>query len=487
MKKIIFAGLLLAPSFVFADVRINEVAWMGDITSPDHEWIELYNDSDVLQDLSGWKLMAYDTTETTKEKFSIALTGVISAKGYFLVERKRSASDTAPYLASDFTTVSFSLVNGGETLLLKSDGDSKIDEVRSSFKTKWEKGDNVTKETMQWNGAKWITATATPRAENKTADTSATNTTDDTNTDTTTDTAQTSSPGTTLDTSAHVSPLPLSDFSQKQELYISAGRNRIVSVGSPVAFEAFAIDAKGVRSQNIASVWSFGDGAQGGGPKVTHTYKYPGDYVVVLNANAGGNEAVSRAEVRVFAPKIALGKEEDGSVSLVNDSAYEINIGGWKIVGAGGGGTFVASSDTIIKEGKKLIFPKTVTGIDFSDMASIEFLSPDGAIVASFAKTLKPLAIPMASTTPTTIPPVAEKKIETAVAETDAPLIAVPKPETVNPKTQQSAQSAAVALAVPEKEKPAIVSAGGPGEAKQTIVLKKPEGFFAKIWNFFSW
>lgn len=472
MKKIIFvAVLLLAPSFVFANVRINEVAWMGTSDSSTGEWIELYNDGDSPIDITDWTL----SIGTRK------LTGIVPGKGFLLLKR------TADYTGA--------LTDGGLKLSLYDSAKTEIDFVFAACNPP---GKGIARDTIQRNGDTWIVAPETPNISNATIAGTGKNGTceingvkNQTETDTatdTTDTTQTSSPSTTLDTSAHVSPLPLSDFSRKQELYISAGRNRVVSVGSPVVFEAFAIDAKGMRFQNIASVWSFGDGAQGGGLKVTHTYKYPGDYVVVLNANAGGNEAVSRAEVRVFAPKIALGEEDGGSVSLMNDSAYEINIGGWKIVGAGGDGTFVASSDTIIKEGKKLIFPKSVTGVDFSGVTSVELLSPDGAMVASFSKPKQ--ATTTANTTTAEIslggltPKLKKTEAIDEIAEMDAPLIAVSKP-----KIQQPTQSAAAALFVPEKVQETKditpASAKGYGVAKQTIVLKKPQGFFAKIWSFF--
>jgi len=456
MKKIILVGLLLVPSFVFANVRINEVAWMGDTVSSYNEWIELYNDNDTVQDLSGWTIV------TTDGKFSISLSKTIQPKGYFLLEHvkadaeKSTASDTVSYTGTYFNN------NGGIILLLKN-GDVEIDRIDAM--EKWPAGniDKTKEETMQWDGSKWVTASATKKTVyvagseiSETATTAPNDTSDPT-------TSYTSS----LDTSAHISPLSLSDFSQKQELYISAGRNRITAVGSPVVFEAFAIDAKGVKSPGITSTWSFGDGTQANGTKVTHTYKYQGDYVVVLNASVGGNEAVSRAEIKVFAPKTILAMESDGAVSLQNDSAYEINIGGWKIAGVGR--NFVASSDTIIKAGKKLIFSKVITGIDFINDVSLDLLSPDGTVVASFTKPKQAMTI--ASTTPMEISSEGSTQRSKNV-EIDAPLIIVQK---TKPKTQ----TAGIALSVPEK-----VQESTDSTPKQTIILKKPEGFFAKIWNF---
>ncbi|MEZ4195085.1 MAG: hypothetical protein R3B53_01670 [Candidatus Paceibacterota bacterium] len=39
--------IILLPLPTLAAVTINEVAWMGDSTSANHEWIELYNSGDT--------------------------------------------------------------------------------------------------------------------------------------------------------------------------------------------------------------------------------------------------------------------------------------------------------------------------------------------------------------------------------------------------------------------------------------------------------
>jgi len=64
------------------DVVINEVGWMGTgAAHPADEWIELYNLTGEDIDLSGWTLAAVDGTP------NITLSGMISARGYFLLER----------------------------------------------------------------------------------------------------------------------------------------------------------------------------------------------------------------------------------------------------------------------------------------------------------------------------------------------------------------------------------------------------------------
>lgn len=468
MKKNLFAIFLFLPASALANVRINEVAWMGDAISSAHEWVELYNDTDTPQDLSGWKLVATETDNDEKEKFSIALSGTVAGKGYFLVESKHSANDASAYLASDFTSVSFSLINGGETLRLRNTDNSVINEVKSPFKTKWEKGDNTTKETMQWSASGWITAPATPREKNAEVDTEAPDTDTDTDSDTPT---TTTSPSSTLDTSAHVSPLPLSSFSQKQELFLSAGRNRIVAAGSPVSFEAFAIDAKGVKNSGITAKWSFGDGGELGGTSVRHTYEYPGEYIVILRANAGGNEAVSRAEIKVFAPKIAISVEPDGAVSLFNNSEYEINVGGWKISVCAA--AFTLAEDTILKAGKKITFPKNIIAAELSTDEEVKLLSPAGNVVAVFSKIkLAPPEIAIA------VPPVVSP-VEKITEKENIPEIS---PAPISQKTQR--QMAVSMFALTEKEKPKAETSEESAPAEK-IIIKKQESWLEKLWSFF--
>jgi hypothetical protein len=316
---------------------------------------------------------------------------------------------------------------------------------------------------MQWDGGNWITAEATPRIANRTVDTSGASETGDASNSGTSETDSSSS--SSFDTSAHVSPFPLSEFTQKQELFISAGRDRIVAAGNPVSFEAFAVDAKGVKNPGISAVWSFGDGSQSFGIKTTHIYSYPGEYVVVLNVNASGKEAVSRAEVRVFAPKVSILPEEGGAVSLANESAYEVNVGGWKI--AAPVGTFSPASDTIIKTGKKIIFPKTVTGVDFSASDSMDLFAPNTFVVSRYIKDQKPIAM-IAATAPLEIPVTADIAVKKYI-----------EPEIRAVPVVHKTQTVSAALAVPEKEKKEEVL------PTQKIVIKKQEGFFSKMWNLF--
>lgn len=61
-------------------VLINEVAWAGTAASASDEWIELHNPGPAKVDLQGWRL-------TDRHDLNVALSGAISAGGYYLLER----------------------------------------------------------------------------------------------------------------------------------------------------------------------------------------------------------------------------------------------------------------------------------------------------------------------------------------------------------------------------------------------------------------
>ncbi|MDA2936069.1 DUF2341 domain-containing protein [Patescibacteria group bacterium AH-259-L05] len=120
------------------DVVISEVAWMGTQSSYNDEWLEIYSNSNMSADLSGWHLKAIDGTP------DIELGGTIPAHTYWILER------------TDNTTISNSEANliytgafnnGGEHLQLIDGRGNVIDEL--NFSSGWPVGDNDTKSSME--------------------------------------------------------------------------------------------------------------------------------------------------------------------------------------------------------------------------------------------------------------------------------------------------------------------------------------------------
>ncbi len=173
--------------------------------------------------------------------------------------------------------------------------------------------------------------------------------------------------------SSHSSPSPLSNTENKMQFEVYAGRSRLTSVGSQVAFTATPTRLQNVGIQSISYEWSFGDGATALGQITSHAYVFPGEYIVVLNARSSDKQAVSRTSIKVVSPELFLTRVEFGT-EVSNKSSLEVNLGGWSLVN--NKKTFVFPKDTIILPNKSIVFSDNVTGLDLT--SEINILNPLG-------------------------------------------------------------------------------------------------------------
>lgn len=120
------------------DVVFNELAWMGSQISPNHEWIELYNNTNYLVNLEGWTLKASDGIPEIK------LTGHILPSGYCLLER---INDEAVFSMPADLIYQGALKNEGESLALYDNSGNLIDFLDCS--SGWFAGNNFSKQTME--------------------------------------------------------------------------------------------------------------------------------------------------------------------------------------------------------------------------------------------------------------------------------------------------------------------------------------------------
>lgn len=140
------------------------------------------------------------------------------------------------------------------------------------------------------------------------------------------------------------------------QLEVLAGGDRVTTPGSPISFQA-VIKKNSSANGSVSFSWSYGDGNVGGGALVTHMYKYPGEYAVVLNAKSGNNFAVSRLRVRVASPDLALTDFGD-RIEIANNSNIEINLFNWKIINQDK--AFIFQPDTIILPKSKILIDKSM-------------------------------------------------------------------------------------------------------------------------------
>jgi len=137
--QMFLSGLLVAHADSgVGSIVINEVAWAGSADNSNDEWIELYNTTSSAVDLSGWYI------EDDFADQSVIVSGIVPARGYFLIEDSESA-------VSDVTAdaiVGLSLANSGDSLILKNAAGIVIDSVNSSGGA-WYAGNSTSKATME--------------------------------------------------------------------------------------------------------------------------------------------------------------------------------------------------------------------------------------------------------------------------------------------------------------------------------------------------
>jgi len=201
----------------------------------------------------------------------------------------------------------------------------------------------------------------------------------------------------TVYVSTHSDTEDLSNYNEKTAFEITAGRERMATVGSDIEFNTKYNLLQ--KDQCLPSFkWSFGDGFTGSGKIVSHIYKYPGEYQVVLNGTCGEYNAISRTKVVIVSPSISISNLINGDIEVLNKGKLEMNIGLWKI--RGGKDDFIFPQDTIIIAGGKITLSKEDLKID-DTVTKISLNNPSNREVDS--TNIKVLSQNASSTTSQTV------------------------------------------------------------------------------------
>ena len=339
MKRSVFIILILffsLPTVSYGAIRINEIAWMGTSVGPNEEWIELYNDGQESVDVSGWIL-------SDDVGLNIMLTGTVGAGEYAVLER----TDDTTISGTAFQIYTGALANDGRTLTLLRGDATREDQVVGGVD--WENigGDNITKETAQRTANGWVTGTPTPGTQNIPFGTPQEKST------TTNENHTTSNTKSSSDSSRSVKKRIVETTTHTQEsvLTLNIEAPHIVYVNQEVSFGVVASGAGTTILNSLNYVWNFGDAYTSIQKEPLHSFAYPGEYVVMVDAVFAKQKASSRYEITVLPVTLSLSRTESDGISIHNTASNEINIGGYQIQGVT---TLTFPKNTIIKPNSTL-------------------------------------------------------------------------------------------------------------------------------------
>jgi len=332
-------ALLLAslPACAYASLLISEVSYDPPGTDSKREWIEVEN---VGVDPVPVSVVRFVESGVAHKITAFGTSATLIPGGSFVV----IADDAATFLL-DYPTYSgalydsaFSLTNTGESLVITIDG-MEVDSV-SYANTDGAAGTGASLTRVD---AGFMSVRPSPGSRNDSDSW-------DGDADSDGGGVTTGSTTSTSATSTHASPVTISTYVPKVDFQVHAGRDRAVSINTPILFEA---SAKGAP-EGFGARWSFGDGAFDRGTKVVKEYVDTGGFVVVLNAAARGlsQKSVDRLVVDVFEPKISVEIDDDAYL-VRNNSGREMNLGEFQYRD-GSGRSYEWVEDTIVLDGSSV-------------------------------------------------------------------------------------------------------------------------------------
>lgn len=356
----LIALLCCAPIHAHAAIVITEVMYNPDGADTGNEWIELYNSGasavTLVAGSSGWKVndgSNHNLVDPADGEGRGTLT--IAAGGLFVL-----TSNPAQFIAShsgSYTVIksAISLNNTAATLSFT----DNTGVVHDSVSYASELGASDDGNSLHRSGSTFTASAPTPGSFTETIFSSQSSNSQ-TSSVTSTSTASTSAASTTF--------IP--------SITVKAESDGAALVGAGTLFEASAFGIKGeALTSNVRYVWNFGDGGSAEGKRVFHTFRYPGSYVVWVTAAHNYYSGSARTMVEAIMPEVLLRAEGDGSLTVVNESPGELNIGLWSL--SEGGISFIIPEDTFVSAGEGIRFSPLITKLAGSTAAALYY--PNGA------------------------------------------------------------------------------------------------------------
>ncbi|MBI4692194.1 MAG: lamin tail domain-containing protein [Candidatus Terrybacteria bacterium] len=345
--------LFIIPLFTHAAVVINEIMYdLKDGLDTGREWIEIFNSGTETVNFLSWKFFEADTNHG----FTAYQGGDTLPAGAYAVivsDPAKFLNDWPGFQGIIFDSSWSSFSNTGETLALKN-GDIIADQVAYSS----DLGANGDGNSLQKIDNQWIAASPTPGAQNNQSQN-------------------------TQSSSEEQVNQGSSSWPVEPQIFANAGSDKTSVAGADVIFSGQALGLNKELLENARYVWSFGDGGRAEGKSVKHIYKYPSEYIAVLNVSSGEYSASDIVLVKIIPNQLTISQANKDFIKLQNDSGITLDISGWFL--RGNNVTFRFPETTLIKAKSSLPIPAEISKLEINK--NIEILYPNGSVAYSYINT----------------------------------------------------------------------------------------------------
>lgn len=127
----------------------------------------------------------------------------------------------------------------------------------------------------------------------------------------------------------------------------------IAYVNQAVSFKAEP--KSGTNDRLVRYTWNFGDGNTSEQSNPKHTYRYPGQYIVIVESYYLKETKIARHEIEVLPVSISVKGNSDGSITLKNNGDEEVDLVGMSV------GDFVFPKYSFLMAGESITISPSVS------------------------------------------------------------------------------------------------------------------------------
>ncbi len=379
MKKflLIFCLIFFSYFHIAYALEITEVMYDTEGSDTDREWIEIYNNEGSALDISTYKLFEANVNHS--------LTLVQGDKnlpsgGYaVIVQNKDKFKIDWPNFTGPIFDSSFSLSNDGENIAIKDFNLNIVSELNynsgmgaSGDGKSLQKVNNTWQSTLPTLG---LVNTNSNQVENNS------------NTNLNDNSVETN---TTKQNSVGSSAPILKEQKTTTKIFVSS----FGFAKNPLEIKAETHNSEGEKIFYGKYFFNFNDGSSeeyrvSSFEKISHEYKYAGEYLIHLSYYANPYDLTPIAtdkflvkilDVGVFISKI--GNEKDFFIEIKNNTNYESDISGWYISSLDK--KFIFPKNSFLSANAKIILAPEITGFVFNDNKNLQLYNSTGNLIFDY-------------------------------------------------------------------------------------------------------